>query len=99
MIGVSVVSMLLKIDPIPCGLLMGLVEQILKVSQKITRGSSDTTARYSPLAVHARYESRACRCPDNGKTKRVIAAAKTLESLQRSILRGTLLEGTMVFLQ
>jgi hypothetical protein len=33
------------------------------------------------------------------RQKRVIAAAKTLESLQRSILRGGLLEGTMVFLQ
>jgi hypothetical protein len=33
------------------------------------------------------------------RRKRVIAAAKTLESLQRSILRGALLEGTMVFLQ
>jgi hypothetical protein len=45
MIGVSVVSMLLKIDPIPCGLLMGLVGQLLKVSQKITRGSSDINCK------------------------------------------------------
>lgn len=38
-------------------------------------------------------------CPDVRITGKAIAAAKTLGSLQRSILRGAVLEGTKVFLQ
>jgi len=64
MIGVSVVSMLLKIDPIPCGLLMGLVEQIHLQCMRDMKAER----------VGVRTMER---------RKRVIAAAKTLESLQR----------------